>query len=260
MLEKIKSLFVKPKAVAAEVDSEELSTQENPNFITEPLKIVKLLNEIEGSSPLCGVQIEGYSREFSSSILGVKDDKHLIMLDELVPRDGNILLQNHKAAKVLVLHKGIHLAFNVTEIEIGFSRGITYYKCKLPDRIYYPQRRRAHRIDVGSLHIPFSGIADKTRSSISGYLFDLSRSGIGIQLPSNRARLQRGDTIHGCQISFDDYVMDFDLSVRFVKPGQTGSSKMLIGGLFENMSTRSETKLSYFITSLERVEIRKQKH
>jgi hypothetical protein len=41
MLEKIKSLFVKPKAVAAEVDSEELSTQENPNFITEPLKIVK---------------------------------------------------------------------------------------------------------------------------------------------------------------------------------------------------------------------------
>jgi hypothetical protein len=53
--------------------------------------------------------------------------------------------------------------------------------------------------------------------------------------------------------------MDFDLSVRFVKPVSAASAKVQIGGLFENLSAKSQSKLSYFITSLERVEIRKQK-
>ncbi|WP_446809881.1 flagellar brake protein [Methylomonas sp. 2BW1-5-20] len=215
------------------------------------------MGDIENSSPLCTVQVEG--EDFSSSILAVKLDKKTIILDELMPKHGNDLLLLSRLLKLSTFHKGIHLSFNLTDIEVGHSRGINYYKAPLPERVFYPQRRRTPRLEISSIDIPFSGVVQRTGISVGGSLFDLSRGGAGITVPVNRARVQRGDTIKNCQITFEDYVMDFDLSVRFVKPVSAASAKVQIGGLFENLSAKSQSKLSYFITSLERVEIRKQK-
>jgi c-di-GMP-binding flagellar brake protein YcgR len=258
MFNKLKSLFTKGEIDQTQEDHDDLSPFENPNFITDPDKIINLLSEIETSSPLCTIQLND-TTDYNSSILGIKTDKNLIILDELIPKEGNAELQNCKSLKLSTFHKGIHLSFTLTGIEMGYSRGITYYKAALPDRIFYPQRRRSPRIEISSIDIPFSGVSERTGISVSGYLFDLSRGGAGIDLPVNRARIQRGDKIKNCQISFDEYQMDFDLSVRFVKPTSINSSKVQIGGFFENLSSKSHSKLSYFITSLERVEIRKQK-
>jgi c-di-GMP-binding flagellar brake protein YcgR len=262
MFNKFKSLFGKAEAGQDKEDDEQddLSPFENPNFITLPEKIVTLLSEIEQSSPLCTVQIEGTTQEYNSSILGIKPEKNLIILDELAPKEGNQALESTRSLKLLTFHKGIHLSFNLSEIEMGHSRGISYYKAALPDRIFYPQRRRSPRIEISSIDIAFTGLSERTKVSVSGYLFDLSRGGAGIDLAVNRARVQRGDIIKNCQISFEDYEMDFDFAVRFVKPISLNSSKVQIGGFFENLSSKSQSKLSYFITSLERVEIRKQKN
>ena len=261
MLEAIKRIFAKSEP-AEEIQpeaEEDLLAYENPNFLTDPEKIIKLLSEVETNAPLCTVQISGSDNEYSSSILGVKPDKNAILLDELIPKEGNIQLQQSKALKLTAFHKGIHLSFNLDHLETGHSRGITYYKATIPNRIYYPQRRKSPRIEIRDINIQFNGIAQRTGISVGGYLFDLSRGGAGIDIPVNRARIQRGDKIKNCQISFEDYVMDFDFNVRFVKNISAGSSKVQIGGLFVNLSSKSESKLSYFITSLERLEIRKQK-
>lgn len=259
MFDKFKRFFNREETNQAEEGKDELSIFENPNFITDSDKIIGLLSEIEVSSPLCTIQIDGAPEEYNSSVLGIKPDKNLIILDELTPIEGNAHLQNVKSLKLSTFHKGIHLTFNLTEIEVGYSRGITYYKAALPQRVFYPQRRRSPRIEISSIDIAFSGVSERTGISVNGYLFDLSRGGAGIDLPVNRARIQRGDRIKNCQISFDEYLMNFDLSVRFVKQPSLNSSKVQIGGFFENLSNKSQTKLSYFITSLERVEIRKQK-
>lgn len=261
MFNKLKSLFTKEEIEQNNAaDYDDLSPFENPNFITNPDQIVNLLSDIELSTPLCTVQIDGAAQEYNSSILGIKAEKNLIILDELVPKEGNAELQKSRSLKLSTYHKGIHLSFNLSGIELGHSRGISYYKAVLPDRIFYPQRRRSPRIEISTIDIAFSGIAERTGISVSGYLFDLSRGGAGIDLPVNRARVQRGDTIKNCQIIFEDYQMDFDFSVRFVKPAAINSSKVQIGGYFENVSSKSQSKLSYFITSLERIEIRKQKN
>ncbi|PKD40538.1 pilus assembly protein PilZ [Methylomonas sp. Kb3] len=258
MLRKLKHLFSKPLPTEpAHDDDDELLSFENPNFITDSDKIAKLLGEIENSSPLCTVQVEG--EDFSSSILAVKLDKKVIILDELMPKHGNDFLLLNRSLKLSTFHKGIHLSFNLAGIEVGHSRGINYYKAPFPDRVFYPQRRRTPRLEISSIDIPFSGVVQRTGISVGGSLFDLSRGGAGITVPVNRARVQRGDTVKNCQITFEDYVMDFDLSVRFVKPVSAASAKVQIGGLFENLSAKSQSKLSYFITSLERVVIRKQK-
>ncbi|TPQ26669.1 flagellar brake protein [Methylomonas sp. HW2-6] len=258
MLSKLKHLFSKASASTPEVD-DDLLAFENPNFITDPDKIARLLGEIESSSPLCTIQIEGFAEDFSSSVLSIKLDKNAIILDELMPQHGNDLLLRSRALKLSTFHKGIHLSFHLANIEVGHSKGINYYKAPLPDRVFYPQRRRSPRLEISAIDIPFSGVVQRTGISIGGYLFDLSRGGAGVSVPINRARVQRGDVIKNCQLTFDDYVMDFEFAVRFVKPVSATSPKVQIGGIFEGLSARSQSKLSYFITSLERVEIRKQK-
>ncbi len=261
MFNKLKRLFSKEN-IDIDIDTEdddEFTLQENPNFITDKHRIINLLSEIEAHSPLCSVKVDGFQEDYSSSILGIKTEKNLLILDELVPKDGNTRLQTVKSLKLSTFHKGIHLSFNLSGIEIGSSRGLMYYKAALPDRVFYPQRRRAPRIEISSIDIAFSGVSERTGLSVNGYLFDLSRGGAGIDVPMNRARIQRGDRIKNCQIVFEDYTMDFTLSVRFVKQTSVGSSKIQIGGLFDSLSNKSKTKLSHFITSLERLEIRKQK-
>ena len=260
MFSRLKNIFSRQtEDNAVTDDSDTLASLHNPNFLVEPDKIINLLTEIEVSSPLCTIQLEGMEEEYSSSILGIKPDKNLIILDELIPAEGNARLQQQKSLKLSTYHKGIYLSFNLSSIETGSSRGIVYYKSPLPSRIYYPQRRRAPRIEISSIDIAFTGVSERTGVNVSGYLFDLSRGGAGIDMPANRARIQRGDKIKNCKISFEDYTMDFDFSVRFVKAPSSTSTKVQIGGSFENLSSKSQSKLSYFITSLERVEIRKQR-
>lgn len=258
MLGKLKQWFSKEEPIASANEEDDLGLSDNPNFLTERTKINRLLCELEASSPLCTVQINGSDEEFSSSILNIKSDGSII-LDELTPGHGNSLLQHSKSLKLSTYHKGIHLSFKLSRVEVGSSRGITYYKAALPDRVYYPQRRKSPRVEISTIDIPFNGIAQRTGLSVGGYLFDLSRDGAGITLPINRARLQRSDLIKNCQISFEDYVMDFDFVVRFVKPIAQGTTKTQIGGIFAGLSPKSQSKLTHFITSLERIEIRKQR-
>jgi hypothetical protein len=79
-------------------------------------------------------------------------------------------------------------------------------------------------------------------------------------MQNNRARIQRGDTIRDCKIIINGSTIKFDLNIRFVKKINPGSDKTLIGGYFENISSKKITKLEHFITSLEREEIRKRKN
>lgn len=259
MFSKLKHWFGKEDADSVNQEDDDLDFLENPNFITEPNKIIKLLSDLEAMSPLCSIQIEGEEEDCNSSILGIKPDKNLIIIDELTPKNANARLQSVKTLKLSTYHKGVHLSFTLSNIETGQSRGITYYKAALPPRVFYPQRRRSPRVEISTQDIAFSGSSERTGISVNGYLFDLSRGGAGIEFAQNRARVQRGDRIKNCQIIFDDYTMNFDLSVRFVKQNPPGSQRTQIGGLFENLTNKSQSKLSYFVASLERIEIRKQK-
>ena len=177
----------------------------------------------------------------------------------MLPAHGNKLLLTENKLKLSTIYNGIRLAFNLSNITPGSSRGIAYYKTTIPDRIYYPQRRGSPRIQITSLSILFSGISARTKATVGGSIFDLSREGIGINAPNNIARLQRGDVLKNCRISIDNQTIDFDLSIRFVKTSNQGAGKTLVGGYFENLPSKNRNKLERFIATLEREEIRNRK-
>lgn len=260
MLGKFKTFFKKKETItASELEFDAPKPSSNPNFLTDPKKILDLLKDIEADSPLCTIVFEGKDDQYSSSILDVQIENNQLILDELLPASGNKLLISENKLKLSTIHKGIRLAFKLEGIKIGSSRGIAYYKAAIPDRIYYPQRRLTPRIQITTFNIPFSGISARTNTSIGASVFDLSRTGLAITIPNNIARLQRGDSIKNCHITIDKHDISFDLAVRFVKTANQSTGKTLIGGYFENTSSKSRNKLERFVTTIEREEIRNRK-
>ena len=149
MLARLKKIFVKETALIAP-EEDDIRLSENPSFITDPSKIVKILQDMENGSPLCVLRIDGLPEEYNSSIIEIKPVANQIILDEMMPKQGNDIFSAKKKIKVSGFHKGIHLSFSLTHIEPGRSQGILYYKAQIPERIYYPQKRKAPRIDISS--------------------------------------------------------------------------------------------------------------
>lgn len=263
MLGTLKAFFGKKESVTITSDSEPFSLEPNanPNFLTDVKKIHILLKNIEEASPICTISIEGMNDQFSSSILDVQLENNQINLDKLSPPHGNQLLTSKNKCKLSAIHNGIHLAFPLDSIEKDSSGDISFYKIAMPNRIYYPQRRSTPRIQITALHIPFSGISERTKATVGGSIFDISRKGLslGISITNNIARLQRGDSLKNCRITFEDQTINFDLAVRFVKTANKSTGRTFIGGYFENLSSKSRNKLERFVAALEREEIRNRK-
>ncbi len=262
MLSTLKQLLVKDQDDILEDRQEEEyipKRPENPNFITGPAEIEKLLKNIEQNAQLCTITFADNTDEFSSSILDVKVKEKCIYLDALSPERGNLLLENSKHVKLSTYLKGIHLAFKLTISDIYSAQGLAYYKASYPERIFYPQRRKSLRIKLTVSNVPFSGRISKNDASVRGSVYDISRNGIGIQLNSANTRVMRGDMIKGCSILLEGYRMEFDLQVRFTKRSQHGAQPALIVGTIEKLSNESQKELARFLISLERKEIRKKK-
>lgn len=259
MLDKFKSIFTGEDASKPKPYGRKPSAAQNPKFISDKKRILEVLSDIEAHSPLCSIRIGKSEIEYSTSILGVKTERNMVLLDELVQEEGNIALQKERALKLFAYHNGVHLSLDISDVEIGQSRGMIYYKGAIPNRVYYPQRRQSPRLEINASHIPFHGISERTGMSVSGALFDISREGAGVNVAVNSAKIQRGDKLVNCQLRFDGYDMECDFMVRFFKPGPAGTSKVQIGGLFIDLSQKSIIKLDSLITSLERSEIRAKK-
>jgi len=262
MLGRLKTLFKKEETITVsepEVYDPESHSHPNPNFLTDKNKIFQLLKDLEEDSPLCTINFESTDENFSSSILDVQLENAQIIIDELLPSHGNLLIAKESSVKLSTFHKGIKLAFKLDILDSGSSRGIAYYKTTIPEKIYYPQRRSSPRIQITSLSIPFSGMSQRTQSSIGGLVFDLSRSGVGISSPNNIVRFQRGDLLKNCNITLDEQVISFDLIVRFVKTPNQGIKNTLVGGYFENIDSKGKNKIERFVATIEREEIRNRK-
>ncbi len=226
----------------------------SPNFLTDPFRIQKLLTALVDQPQRCTVTFSDNGQEFSTSILEIQPKAQTIIVDAFHPDAGNELFKQRKRGKLSTYHNGIHLAFVLENPAPHIHQKENAFKLKYPDRIYYPQRRHSPRVQLQGQHIPFAGLCQKNQASAGGLVYDLSRTGLGLTLSDNHARIQRGDILKHCHIVIDNHRLKFDLNIRFVKKDRTGNIN--IGGFFENISSRDQHKLSAFVAQLERKHIR----
>jgi len=233
----------------------------NPNFIKDPQKIIKLLQQIIESPPLCSVTVRNLNKTFFTSILEIQPENQLIIIDELTPASGNNLLNQHGELKLFTFINGLHLTFRLNGVTREQSGNQIVYKALLPETIYYPQRRSSPRIKADLTAIDFQGTSRDSGLLIKGIVSDLSRTGLCITLAKSGNDILYGDKLTNCLMLLPDgSTFSFDLSVRSIRKHGRSDLQKQIGGHFNGLSPQNQHKLDRTICALERQQIRKRKN
>lgn len=233
----------------------------NPNFVTEPTKITQILKAIEDQAGFCTIELNNSDETYTSNIIAVQENKNLIFINELRPEHGNPKLKQCKQLKLTTYLNNIHLSLVLKDLSAENSQHTTYYKAPLPERIYYPQRRKSPRISITTYQLTFQGTSSRNKFTIGGSAFDISRGGISLIIDNTIARIQRNDQLTNCVLILPDQSkIHFDLVIRFLKPYSNSRNKLMIGGYYCRVKSIKEQKqLEHFFALAERSEIRKQK-
>ncbi|NOT11304.1 MAG: flagellar brake protein [Methylococcaceae bacterium] len=251
------------KVFIPETDQENsyLAEKDNPNFITDPNKIVTLIQQIIESPPLCTVSIPNCNTAFFTSILEIRPEKGVLIFDSLMPQHGNKLLNQIDALKLSTFINGVHLSFLLQEVTTERLFSQTVYQALLPQNIYYPQRRSSPRIQTDLNTISFHGVSRNTGIPLKGYVFDISRTGLCVNFSRSGNNVQSGDKLTSCLIHLpDEYTFAFDLSLRSVRKSSLNNLQRMAGGFFNGLTPQMQHKLDRAISALERQQIRKRKN
>jgi c-di-GMP-binding flagellar brake protein YcgR len=237
------------------------SEQHNPNFITEPGRIISVVQQIIESPPLCTIILPHNKQTFFTSVLEINKASKRFVFDQANPATGNRLLQQINGAKLTTFIHGIHLTFGLSDIkqENYFERPV--FSARLPDSIYYPQRRSSPRIEVEPHTIGFQGLSRNSGLLVKGHVLDISRTGLCVTFLNNGSATLNGDKFTNCLIRFpDDNNFSFDLSVRSVRRNNQNYAYKQIGGFFTHLPIPVQNKLNRTLCALERQQIRKRKN
>jgi c-di-GMP-binding flagellar brake protein YcgR len=168
MISKIK------KAISSRIPKKSLlgpaapDTNSNPKFVTDPEKILKVLNAITENSVWCTIPTIVSNEVYSTQIIEVIEGTKLLTLKPLDSSQGNQALKHHKQLKLTTHFNDIHISILLKEIVAHKIQHSPYYQTPFPLRIYYPQRRQFIRIDTSNFHLTFQGVSDRTRATIGG--------------------------------------------------------------------------------------------
>ncbi len=89
--------------------------------IEDPLRILRLLERLRSSHSLISVSHPGFSEPCSSSILEVDPARGLVLLDELLPFEGQRRLRTDRPVSVMGRIQGVRTAFSGRLQDIGYA-------------------------------------------------------------------------------------------------------------------------------------------
>lgn len=261
MLGSLRKLFTqgpRPNSLSLAEDSNLAELAHNPNFITNPDRIVKLLHQVMDAPPLCSVSLNNSSEKFYTSILDIQTENNMLIIDKISPAYGNSAFLAAGDLKLTGLINGVQVSCKLKLLDPEPSGKIEHFKVQLPSYLFHPQLRTSPRIPTDSTSINFQGTIKGSNRVLKGYVTDFSRGGISINCTSFMGNLNRGDTISDCQINLaNDVMLVFNLSVRTLKKVNHLGQQRQIGGYFHNLSAHDQKIMDRYISALEREHIRK---
>jgi len=257
MLHKLKSLFAN-KAPKEEPKIEKLfvgppvpEISNNPNFITEPRTIIDIIRSITAIPLVCSIPSTPEDDVYISKIIELQVEKNKLLLKPLYPEHGNNELQQQKKLKLTTHLNGIHMSISLHEVTAHKIQNSLYYSANLPERIFYPQRRKIARFHTSEQSITFYGISERTGSTVCGKVINLSRRGCAIITNNASARARIGEDLTDCMLNIGHHTrIYFDFKIRHISP--PSDSLVILGGTFPYVeSMQQQFSLDEFLAKLE---------
>ena len=117
-----------------------------PKVLKAPVEIVANLRQLQQNHDPLIITFHERNQRFQSYVINVDRDKDLLILDELVPNDGERYLANGEAFSVEAFHDGVRVAWKCEQsVRITEHEGARCYFSPMPLEVIYHQRRSAFR-------------------------------------------------------------------------------------------------------------------
>ena len=117
-----------------------------PKVLTTPLEIAGNLRMLQESHDPLIITFHERSQRFQSYLVDVDRDSNTLVMDEMIPRDGERYLENGEPFRIEGFHDGVRVAWESNGgMTISEKNGHRIYTGSMPNEVVYHQRRNAFR-------------------------------------------------------------------------------------------------------------------
>jgi c-di-GMP-binding flagellar brake protein YcgR len=225
-----------------------------PKVLKAPMEIIANLRQLQEAHDPLIVTFHERNQRFQSYVVAVDRDKNLMILDELMPSDGERYLVNGEAFNIETFHDGVRIAWQCEQnVRITEHQGARCYFSPIPPEMTYHQRRSAFRAPLKqseSIKIELAG--DKLRTALPGQLLDISATGCKLRFPGSlSSNLQAGQVYERFTAMFPFGAMTTALEVRHVQYEEKLDTTF-VGARFHRINGQEQRLVERFVYQLQR--------
>ncbi|MHA6494584.1 flagellar brake protein [Pseudomonas borbori] len=225
-----------------------------PKVLKTPVEVVANLRQLQQNHDPLIITFHERSQRFQSYLIDVDRDRNRLVLDEMIPRDGERFLQNGEPFHIEAFHEGVRVAWEcVHSSEITEHEGARCYISPMPEEVHYHQRRNAYRAPVKQgeqVVVELAG--DKLSKALSGHLLDISATGCKLRFAGNiAASLQSGQVYQRLTVRLPFGAMTTAIELRHVQYAEKVDTTFA-GARFYRMSGLEQRQVERFVYQLQR--------
>ncbi len=225
-----------------------------PKVLKAPVEIVANLRQLQQNHDPLIITFHERNQRFQSYVIEVDRDKNLLILDELMPNDGERYLANGEAFNVEAFHEGVRVAWTCEQsVRITDHEGARCYFSPMPLEVTYHQRRSAFRAPLKQselIKIELTG--DKLRTAVPGHLLDISATGCKLRFPGNiTSSLQAGQVYERFTARFPFGAMTTAIEMRHVQY-EDKVDTTFVGARFHRINGQEQRLVERFVYQLQR--------
>jgi c-di-GMP-binding flagellar brake protein YcgR len=174
----------------------------NPDTITRPEQIARVLEQLYEQRCVLGVSLDGSDEYYSSAVIEVVRKENYLVIDELTPRVVNKFIHPQRPLAVRARMNNVTIRFETEVSGVGEEAGLPYYQLRFPAVLDYIQRREHYRAGVPmEKQVPVQ-LAMPSGTLYTAELRDISMGGLSARLRgATPAELAPGSEIQHLVIS-----------------------------------------------------------
>nr|WP_238349177.1 flagellar brake protein [Pseudomonas poae] len=218
------------------------------------MEIASTLRMLQESHDPLIITFHERSQRFQSYLVDVDRDGKILIMDEMIPRDGERHLESGEPFRIEGFHDGVRVAWESNgTLAISEKDGHRIYTGNMPDEVVYHQRRNAFRaaLKLAQLvNIELGG--ERLKFPANGKLLDISATGCKLRFEGDISeRLQLGQVYDRFIAALPFGNMTTSVELRHLH-FEDRINTTFAGVRFHNMSGLVQRQVERFVYQLQR--------
>lgn len=189
---------------------------------------------------------------YTTNVVAIHPGEKRVVLDELIPREGNLLVGKKAECTLKVLSAGKFYQFQAVLNPVVGEKP-PCYTIELPALIELSQKRQAYRLAISRVQTTGVMLNTANREPLSGRILDISATGARVELQASVSPpFKSGDNIEKCTLTLPDKVrITCKAEIRHWETDRSRRST-IVGLKFLTISPNDQRMVTRFIHEMQR--------